>query len=29
MADPERGRFLQTMQERYNAGSAKTLFFNL
>lgn len=29
MADPERGRFLQTMQERYNAVSAKTLFFNL
>jgi oligoendopeptidase, pepF/M3 family len=29
MGDPERGRFLQTMQERYNAISTETLFFVL
>ncbi len=29
MADPARGRFLQTLQERYNAVSAETLFFTL
>lgn len=29
MADPGRGRFLQTLQERYNAVSAETLFFML
>ena len=27
--DPERGRFLQTMQERYNAIYADLLFFTL
>lgn len=29
MADPERGRFLQTMQERYNSISTELLFFSL
>lgn len=29
MGDPARGRFLQTMQERYNAISTETLFFVL
>ncbi|MBL8660471.1 MAG: M3 family oligoendopeptidase [Rhodospirillales bacterium] len=29
MADPARGRFLQTLQERYNEVSAETLFFTL
>ncbi|MCU0893883.1 MAG: M3 family oligoendopeptidase [Rhodospirillales bacterium] len=29
MADASRGRFLQTLQERYNAVSAETLFFTL
>ncbi len=29
MADPERGRFLQTIQERYNAVSTELLFFTL
>jgi oligoendopeptidase F len=29
IADPERGRFLQTLQERFNAISAENLFFTL
>ena len=29
MSDAARGRFLQTLQERYNAVSAETLFFTL
>ncbi len=29
MSDPARGRFLQTVQERYNEVSAETLFFAL
>ncbi len=29
MSNPEHGRFLQTLQERYNAISAETLFFVL
>lgn len=29
MSDPERGRFLQTMQERYNVIYAELLFFTL